>query len=49
LALTLLDMMILFMMKTLIFPLLFMYLLTKGFKLIWGIDVRTLIKREQKI
>ena len=45
----LLDMMILFMMKTVIFPLLFMYLLTKGFKLIWGIDVRTLIKREQKI
>lgn len=45
----LLDMMILFMMKTVIFPLLFMYLLTKGFKLIWGVDVRTLIKREQKI
>ena len=45
----LLDMMILFLMKTVIFPLLFMYLLTKGFKLIWGVDVRTLIKREQKI
>ena len=45
----LLEIMILFMMKTVIFPLLFMYLLTKGFKLIWGINIRTLIKREQKI
>jgi|TARA_B110001469_G_C9630323_1_gene315248 hypothetical protein len=45
----LLDTMILFMMKTVIFPLLFMYLLIKGFKIIWGIDVRALIKREQKL
>lgn len=45
----LLDMMILFMMKTVIFPLLFMYLLMKGFKLIWGVDVRSLIKSEQKL
>lgn len=44
----LLDAMILFAMKTLIFPILFMYLLTKGFKLIWGIDARELIKREYK-
>jgi hypothetical protein len=45
----LLDTMILFMMKTVLFPLLFIYLLTKGFKIIWGVDVRTLIKREQKL
>ena len=45
----LLDMMILFMMKTVIFPLLFMYLFMKGFKLIWGVDVRSWIKSEQKL
>lgn len=44
----LLNAMILFTMKTVIFPVLFMYLITKGFKLIWGIDVRTLIKPEYK-
>ena len=43
---SLLDLLILYTMKTLILPILFMYLLLKAFRLIWGIDLAAFIKRE---
>ena len=43
---SLLDLLILYTMKTLILPILFMYLLLKAFRLIWGIDLAGFIKHE---
>ncbi len=43
-----LDLMILYTMKTIILPILFMYMLTKAFRLIWEIELVTFIKREYK-
>ena len=40
----LLDLMTLYIMKTILLPLLFIYLLTKSFKLIWAVDIRYFIK-----
>jgi hypothetical protein len=37
-----LNLMALFILKTLILPLLFLWLLFRGFRYIWGIDLRLL-------
>ena len=46
---TVLNMMAVFFFRTFILPLVFLYLFLKGFKAIWGIDVRTYLKREVQV
>ena len=46
---TVLNMMALFFFRTFILPLVFLYVFLKGFQAIWGIDVRTYLKREVQV
>lgn len=41
-----LNLMALFVFKTLLMPLVFLYLLLRGFRAIWGVDFRSMVKAE---